>query len=66
MEAIIQRSCGLDVHKKIIVGTVLLEQSDGCVVEETKEFGTTHQACLELSDWLLNHQIQLTVMETQH
>ncbi len=37
MEAIVQRSAGLDVHKKIIVVTILLEQSDGSVSEETRE-----------------------------
>jgi hypothetical protein len=28
MEAIVQRSAGLDVHKKVIVVTILLEQVD--------------------------------------
>jgi hypothetical protein len=31
MEAIVQRSAGLDVHKKVIVVTILLEQPDGFV-----------------------------------
>jgi transposase len=64
MEAIVQRCAGLDVHKKIIVVTVLLEQSDGSVEEETREYGTTYKACEELSDWLLKHEIQLSVMES--
>lgn len=64
MEAIVQRSAGLDVHKKIIVVTILLEQSDGSVKEETREYGTTYRACEELANWLLNNDIQLSVMES--
>jgi transposase len=64
MEAIVQRSAGLDVHKKIIVVTILLEQSDGSVTEETREYGTTYMACEELSNWLLKHEIQLSVIES--
>ena len=64
MEAIVQRSAGLDVHKKIIVVTILLEQCDDSVTEETREFGTTYKECKKLSDWLSGHEIQLSVMES--
>jgi transposase len=64
VEAIVQRSAGLDVHKKIIVVTVLLEQADGSLQEETREYGTHHQACEELADWLVIQDIQLSVMES--
>lgn len=64
MEAIVKRSCGLDVHKKIIVGTILLEQNDGSLIETTREFGTTHKDCQDLAKWLVEHQIELTVMES--
>ena len=64
MEASVQRSAGLDVHKQIIVVTILVEQPDGSVSEETREYGTTHKACGELSDGLLSHDIQLSEMES--
>jgi transposase len=64
MEAIVQRSAGLDVHKKIIVITVLLEQPDGSIKEETREYGTTYKACEELANWLLSNEIELSVMES--
>jgi transposase len=64
MKAVVKKSAGLDVHKKIIVGTILLEQSDGSVLEETKEFGTTARDCEALSNWLSAHAIDLTVMES--
>jgi transposase len=64
VEAIVQRSAGLDVHKKVIVVTILLEQSDGSVQEETREYGTTYKVCEGLANWLLSHDIQLSVMES--
>jgi hypothetical protein len=64
MEAIVQRSAGLDVHKKVIVVTILLEQADGTVQEETREYGTTFKACESLANWLTSQDIQLSVMES--
>ena len=64
MQAIVQRCAGLDVHKKIIVVTMLMEQSDGTVKEETREYGTTHKACEQLANWLSEHNVQLSVMES--
>jgi transposase len=64
MEAIVQRSAGLDVHKKVIVVTILLEQPDETVKEETREYGTHYQACEDLADWLSSHNIELSVMES--
>jgi len=64
MEAIVQRSAGLDVHKKVIVVTVLLEQPDKTLKEETREYGTHYQACEDLADWLLSQDIELSVMES--
>ena len=65
MQAMVQRSCGLDVHKKSIVATMLLETSDGSLQEETKEFGTTLDACTSLANWLSDQNIHLTVMESK-
>jgi transposase len=64
MEAIVQRSAGLDVHKKVIVVTILVEQSDSTVKEETREYATTYKACEGLANWLLSNKIQLSVMES--
>ncbi|MBS0351893.1 MAG: transposase [Proteobacteria bacterium] len=64
VEAICKRVAGLDVHRKMIVATVLLEQSDGQLQEETREFGTLpvdHQA---LAQWLSSLRVELTVMES--
>ena len=39
IEAIVSRCAGLDVHKMVIVATVLLEQADGQVLQETRSWG---------------------------
>jgi len=52
------------VHKKVIVVTILVEQSDRAVKEETREYGTTYKACEGLANWLLSNRIQLSVMES--
>ena len=64
MEAIVQRSAGLDVHRKSVVATVLIEQDDGSIFEQTREFGTFKKHRRELCDWLTGHRIELAIMES--
>ncbi len=64
MEAIVQRSAGLDVHRNSVVVTVMIEQDDGHIFEETKEFGTFMKDRIELCEWLTDHRIELAVMES--
>jgi len=40
IEPIVKRIAGLDVHKMVVVGTVLIEEEDGSIKQETREFGT--------------------------
>src|SRR5215204_2532515 len=64
IRAICKRVAGLDVHKKIIVASVIIEESDGQLHEETREFGTLPRDLDLLKDWLSLLQIELTVMES--
>ncbi len=64
VEPIFNRSAGLDVHRKTVVGTILVEREDGSLYEETREFGTFFKNREELSNWLLRHEIELVVMES--
>lgn len=64
INAICKRVAGLDVHKKIIVATVLLEEAEGQLFEETREFGTLPHDLNVLKEWLSSHQIELTIMES--
>ena len=53
MEPVVRRCAGLDVHRKNVVGTVLIEHDDGTVHEKTREFGTFKKNREELSSELL-------------
>ncbi len=64
MQVIAKRCAGLDVHKMSIVVTVLLEQADGTVSYKTRTFGTFKRDRTALAVWLLEHQIELCVMES--
>lgn len=64
IEAVTKRVAGLDVHKMVVVGTVLLEQEDGSLQHETKQFGTFKRERRKLCQWLKDHDIELVVMES--
>ena len=61
---IIQRSAGLDVHQKIVVCTVLIEQADGQVNKETREYATFRDELSNLAIWLRKQAVDLAVMES--
>ena len=64
LEAIVKRVAGLDVHKMVIVVTVLLTQENGETLKETKEFGTFRKHRRQLARWLKRYGIELAVMES--
>ena len=47
---VVDRCCGLDVHKKVIVATV---EGTG-IARETREFSSTTRSLTELKEWLLS------------
>src|SRR5437879_9043439 len=53
MEAIIERSCGLDVHKDVVVACVLVGPPEGRARKEIRTFGTTTTQLEEMCGWLL-------------
>ena len=64
IEPIVQRCAGLDVHKMVVVATVLIEQPDGSIYQAQREFGTFRQDRQALAQWLQEHQLELAVMES--
>jgi len=64
MEPIVQRAAGLDVHKMVIVGTVLVEEDDGHLNQETMEFKTFKSGRRQMCQWLKDHGVELVVMES--
>lgn len=49
MEKVYDKCCGIDVHKKLIVDCLLCGRKS-----EVREFGTTTDELLKLSDWLVS------------
>ena len=62
--AIVGRVAGLDVHKRVIVATVLLEQSDGQILQETRTFSSFRRDREALCRWLQESEVELVVMES--
>jgi transposase len=53
MEAIIERCCGLDVHKDVVVACMLIGPPEGRARKEIRSYGTTTTQLEEMSRWLL-------------
>ncbi len=64
LEAIVKRVAGIDVHKMVIVVTVLLTQENGEIQKETREFRTFRKHRRQLARWLKRCGIELAVMES--
>jgi len=52
MEAIIERCCGLDVHKDTVVACVLTGPAESRARKEIRTYGTTTTQLEQLRDWL--------------
>ncbi len=64
MDQIIERGCGLDVHKASIAACVRLPGSEGQRVEKIETFGTMTSDLLALKDWLTAHGVTHVAMES--
>lgn len=59
-EQVIERGCGIDVHKLLLVATI---RGTG-VKEETREYGAFSENIESLKDWLKANQITHISMES--
>jgi transposase len=64
MRALYRRVAGIDVHRMLHVVTVLLEQADGSMQRQTRQFGGFRRDCRALAAWLAELRIELVVMES--
>ena len=64
LEPIVKRCAGLDVHKMVVEATVLVEQADGQVSQETRSVGTFRADREALCGWLSAAGVELAVMES--
>jgi transposase len=64
MEPIHKRVAGLDAHRMKHVANVLVEQQDGLLFKQTREFGGFKRDLRALIEWLQEHSVELLVMES--
>ncbi len=64
MEILHPRCAGLDVHKKVVVATILVSDEQGRLTKETRSFETMTASLLVLSDWLTSYGVTHVAMES--
>jgi len=64
MEAIIERCCGIDVHKKTIVACLMVGKPDGKPQKTIKTFSTMTRELLACKDWLESEGCTYVAMES--
>ncbi len=64
MDILHRRCAGLDVHKKVVVATILVSDEPGQLLKETRSFETMTAGLLALSDWLTTYGITHVAMES--
>jgi transposase len=64
MDTLYSACAGLDVHKKTVVACVRRRDGGGKTRSQTRTFGTTTSALLELSDWLSRAGVTHVAMES--
>jgi transposase len=64
MELMHESCCGLDVHKRVVVGCLITPGKAGQPQREVRSFSTMTRGLLELSDWLQNAGCTHVAMES--
>src|SRR6184192_3045471 len=64
MDAIYERCCGLDIHKRTVVACVIVPGSGRQARKEIRTFGTMTDDLLALADWLASEGVTHVAMES--
>ncbi len=64
MERLIERVCGLDVHKQTVAACARVPGTKGAREQHVRTFGTTAAELLVLRDWLEAHAVTHVAMES--
>lgn len=64
IKPISKSAAGLDVHKAIVVCTLLKEGADDHLEKETREFKTFHADLASMSKWLKDEEVEIVAMES--
>jgi transposase len=59
MEVVVERCCGLDVHKRMVVACVRTPEG-----EQVRRFGTVTRELLRLLEWLQQERVRVVAMES--
>ena len=64
MQVVYPVCCGLDVHQACLTACLRQVSAEGQVPQDVREFGTTSNDLLTLSDWLGAHACPVVAMES--
>ena len=64
MKVVRPTCCGLDVHKRLIVATIVSTDAEGVASYEQRSFATLNRDLAELRDWLLERGCPEVCMES--
>lgn len=64
MEPILKRVAGLDIHREMIMCTLIKEHENGEIKKTTKAFKSFRKDILFLAKWLKEEKVELAVMES--
>lgn len=64
MDTLVTKACGLDVHQKSVVATLLIGPPGSKPTKKTRSFGTCTAELAELHDWLLTQGCTQVGMES--
>ena len=63
MERMMERVCGIDVHKATLSACVRVGSADGSIEQEVRSFGTTGDELLDLRLWLSSRGVTHVAIE---
>lgn len=63
MDTLVERACGLDVHKETVVACVRVACAKGKAKREVRTFAAHARGLLELRTWLIEAEVQAVGME---
>ena len=64
MDVLYERCCGIDVHKKMVVASLITPDATGTLTKETRTYGTMTADLLEMLDWLVDAGCTHVAMES--
>jgi transposase len=64
MDVLYERCCGLDIHKRTVVASLVVPGPTGAPTKEVRSFGTMTDDLSQLADWLLESGCTHVAMES--